>query len=60
MINILGIETSCDDTAVSVVRDGTSILSNVIAAQTEMHEKYGGFGSSGYGHSGSERLFVSL
>ena len=42
MINILGIETSCDDTAVSVVRDGTSILSNVIAAQTEMHEKYGG------------------
>ena len=42
MINILGIETSCDDTAVSVVRDGTLILSNVIAAQTEMHKKYGG------------------
>ena len=42
MVNILGIETSCDDTAVSVVKDGSSILSNVIAAQSEMHKRYGG------------------
>jgi N6-L-threonylcarbamoyladenine synthase len=42
MVNILGIETSCDDTAVSIVNDGSAILSNVIAAQTEMHQKYGG------------------
>lgn len=41
-MNILGIETSCDETAAAVVEDGTRILSNVIASQTEFHEKYGG------------------
>src|SRR3981189_3316649 len=42
MTRILGIETSCDETAVAVVRDGTSIESNVIASQTDLHARYGG------------------
>jgi N6-L-threonylcarbamoyladenine synthase len=39
---VLGIETSCDDTAAAVVSDGRNILSNVIASQTELHGAYGG------------------
>lgn len=39
---ILGIETSCDETAASVVDNGTKILSNVIASQSELHARYGG------------------
>ena len=39
---ILGIESSCDETAASVVRDGREVLSNVIASQVEEHRKYGG------------------
>lgn len=41
-MNILGIETSCDETAAAVVRDGRTILSNVINSQIKLHEKYGG------------------
>ena len=41
-INILGIETSCDETAAAVVADGKIIKSSVIASQTKLHEKYGG------------------
>ncbi|MBI4041102.1 MAG: tRNA (adenosine(37)-N6)-threonylcarbamoyltransferase complex transferase subunit TsaD [Deltaproteobacteria bacterium] len=39
---ILGIETSCDETAVAVVEDGEKILANTIASQDEVHEAYGG------------------
>jgi N6-L-threonylcarbamoyladenine synthase len=39
---ILGIETSCDETAAAVVQDGTRILSNVVASQVEYHKKFGG------------------
>lgn len=39
---ILGIETSCDETSASVVRDGRDVLSNVIATQIDIHKKYGG------------------
>jgi N6-L-threonylcarbamoyladenine synthase len=39
---ILGIETSCDETAAAVVRDGREILSSVIASQIEMHKPFGG------------------
>ena len=38
----LGIETSCDETAVSVVADGREILSNVISTQIGIHTKFGG------------------
>jgi len=39
---ILGIETSCDDTAAAVVRDGRDVLSSVATNQDEFHAKYGG------------------
>jgi N6-L-threonylcarbamoyladenine synthase len=41
-MKILGIETSCDETAAAVVEDGTRILSNVISSQVEIHSRYGG------------------
>jgi N6-L-threonylcarbamoyladenine synthase len=41
-MKILGIETSCDETAAAVVEDGTIVLSNQIASQVEIHARYGG------------------
>ncbi len=41
-MNVLGIETSCDETAVAVVADGRTILSNLIASQSHLHERFGG------------------
>ena len=41
-ILILGIESSCDETAASVVRNGREVLSNVISSQIELHRLYGG------------------
>jgi N6-L-threonylcarbamoyladenine synthase len=41
-VNILGIETSCDETAAAIVADGKVIRSSVVASQTKLHEKYGG------------------
>ncbi|MDR1737181.1 MAG: tRNA (adenosine(37)-N6)-threonylcarbamoyltransferase complex transferase subunit TsaD [Oscillospiraceae bacterium] len=41
-MNILAIETSCDETAVAVVRDGREVLSSVILSQAETHALYGG------------------
>lgn len=40
--NILGIESSCDETAAAVVADGRTVRSTVVASQTQLHEKYGG------------------
>src|SRR5438105_5118043 len=42
MTLILGIETSCDETAAAVVENGTAIRSNVIASQIDVHSQYGG------------------
>ncbi|CCQ96349.1 tRNA(NNU) t(6)A37 threonylcarbamoyladenosine modification; glycation binding protein [[Clostridium] ultunense Esp] len=39
---ILGIETSCDETSVAIVRNGREILSNVISSQIELHKPFGG------------------
>lgn len=39
---ILGIESSCDETAAAVVTDGVEVLSNVVASQIDIHKKYGG------------------
>ena len=39
---ILGIESSCDETAASVVKNGTEIISNVVASQIESHKRFGG------------------
>ena len=41
-IKILGIESSCDETAAAVVADGRWILSNIIASQVDLHSRYGG------------------
>ena len=41
-ILILAIESSCDETAASVVKNGRTILSNVISSQIELHKLYGG------------------
>ncbi|MCU0599043.1 MAG: tRNA (adenosine(37)-N6)-threonylcarbamoyltransferase complex transferase subunit TsaD [Desulfobacterales bacterium] len=41
-MKILGIETSCDETAAAVVEDGTTILSSVVASQAAVHHPYGG------------------
>lgn len=41
-IYVLGIETSCDETAASVIKNGTEIVSNVVASQIESHKRFGG------------------
>jgi len=41
-MHILGIETSCDETAAAVVRDGREVLSNVVYTQIPLHQPYGG------------------
>lgn len=41
-MRILGIETSCDETAAAVVEDGSRIISNVVTSQIDIHARYGG------------------
>lgn len=41
-INILAIETSCDETSASVIKNGREILSNVVSTQIDIHKKFGG------------------
>ena len=41
-MKILGIETSCDETAAAIVEDGGRIISNVVASQIDIHARYGG------------------
>src|SRR3990172_1391487 len=41
-MRILGIETSCDETAVALVEDGRRIVANLIASQMDIHALYGG------------------
>jgi N6-L-threonylcarbamoyladenine synthase len=41
-IRILGIESSCDETAAAVIENGRALLSNVVATQIDLHAKYGG------------------
>ena len=41
-MKILGIDTSCDETAAAVVADGKEVLSNIVASQIETHQEYGG------------------
>ncbi len=42
MVSVLGIETSCDETAAAVVRDGRTVVSSAVATQFERHAPYGG------------------
>ena len=39
---ILGVETSCDETAAAVVQNGTHILSSIVSSQVKVHHQYGG------------------
>src|SRR6266478_8440328 len=39
---ILGIESSCDETGAAIIKDGRYLLSNVVASQAEIHDRYGG------------------
>jgi N6-L-threonylcarbamoyladenine synthase len=39
---ILGIETSCDETAAAIVMGGTSVLSSVVSSQVDLHARFGG------------------
>ena len=41
-MNILAVESSCDETAVAIVRDGRQVLCDCIASQVELHKIYGG------------------
>ena len=41
-IYILGIETSCDETAVAIVKNGTTIITNIVASQIKSHQRFGG------------------
>jgi N6-L-threonylcarbamoyladenine synthase len=41
-VKVLGIETSCDETAVAVVEDGRKVLANLISSQAHLHERFGG------------------
>src|SRR3990167_8880774 len=41
-MNILGIETTCDETGAALVKDGRQILSNIVASSVNLHKKYGG------------------
>ncbi|MEW6008426.1 MAG: tRNA (adenosine(37)-N6)-threonylcarbamoyltransferase complex transferase subunit TsaD [Candidatus Omnitrophota bacterium] len=41
-MNVLGIETSCDETAAAVVKDGRAVLSNIISSTLYLHKQYGG------------------
>ena len=41
-MNILAIESSCDETAVAIVRDGREVLTDCISSQVELHKLYGG------------------
>jgi N6-L-threonylcarbamoyladenine synthase len=41
-MNVLGIETSCDETSAAVVRDGRQVLSSVVFSQVDLHRPYGG------------------
>ena len=42
MAIILGIETSCDETSIALLKDGNQILANIVSSQIPLHEKYGG------------------
>ena len=53
---VLGIETSCDETAAAVLRGEKSLLANVIASQNEIHSRYGGIVPELAGRSHIERI----
>ncbi len=59
-MRVLGIETSCDETAVAVVDGGRTIRSNVIASQVDLHRRFGGVVPELAARKHMERLFPVL
>jgi len=57
---VLGIETSCDETAAAVLQDGNKLLSNVIFDQDQIHGKYGGVVPELAGRSHIERIHLVI
>jgi tRNA N6-adenosine threonylcarbamoyltransferase len=57
---VLGIETSCDETAAAVLEDGTTLRSNVIASQDEIHSPFGGIVPELAGRSHVERIHLVI
>ena len=57
---ILGIETSCDETAAAVVAGGRHVLSSVVSSQVELHARYGGVVPEVAGRAHVERLVPVL
>jgi len=57
---VLGIETSCDETAAAVVEDGVHLRSNVIASQNEIHSKYGGIVPELAGRSHIDKIHIII
>jgi len=57
---VLGIETSCDETAAAVLEDGNTLLSNVIFDQIQIHGKYGGVVPELAGRSHIERIHLVI
>jgi N6-L-threonylcarbamoyladenine synthase len=55
-MNVLGIETSCDETAAAVVRDARTVLSNVVHSQAALHAPYGGVVPEVAGRSHLDRV----
>ncbi|MCK4947289.1 MAG: tRNA (adenosine(37)-N6)-threonylcarbamoyltransferase complex transferase subunit TsaD, partial [Candidatus Aureabacteria bacterium] len=41
-MNVLGIETSCDETSAAVVENGRRVFSNVVSSQLDLHRRFGG------------------
>lgn len=59
-MRVLGIETSCDETAAAVLDDGTRLLSNVIYSQVDIHSKYGGVVPELAGRSHIEKIHTVI
>ena len=57
---VLGIETSCDETAAAVLKDGNNLLSNIIASQDKIHAKYGGVVPELAGRSHVETIHIII
>jgi len=56
-INILGIETSCDETAAAVVTNGRVVRSSVVSSQVELHERFGGVVPEIAGRAHMEKIY---
>ena len=57
---VLGLESSCDETAAAVLMDGDTLLSNIINDQNDIHSEYGGIVPELAGRSHNERMCIVL